>query len=215
MATARGVIESIQGASLVGFHLLTPFLRGWRTRWGASPEEIEGPLPGDEVVPEPRWQYTHAVPIARSPEDVWPWLVQIGQGRGGFYSYEVLENVIGCRIRNVDRIVSELQDLAPGDPIRLHPETPALVVAQIDPPRSLVLAGAPGPDAPPGVAASWLFHIAADAAGARLVTRFRVAHPPDLGSRLGYGPWFVEPVSFVMERRMLLGIKALAEGATA
>jgi len=75
--------------------------------WRATPAETKRALPGDELVPEPRIQITHAVTIAAPVERVWPWLAQIGQDRGGFYSYEWLENLAGCEMRNADRVHPE------------------------------------------------------------------------------------------------------------
>ncbi len=79
----------------------------------------------------------------RSPDEVWAWLVQIGQGRGGFYSYDALGNLIRCDIHSADRIIPELQDLHPGDLILLAPaEAPCFRVARAEPPRVLALVGA-------------------------------------------------------------------------
>ena len=74
-------------------HVLAPWRRRWRLRWGARPGEPAPSWPGEDLIPNPDWGYTHAVTIAASPEEVWPWVAQIGQARGGFYSFELLENV--------------------------------------------------------------------------------------------------------------------------
>ncbi len=90
-------MEGIEGALLIGANLiLWPLLRSWRLGWGATDEELKWALVGDELVPQPKWSYTQAITIRASAEQAWPWLVQMGQGRGGFYSYEWLENLIGC-----------------------------------------------------------------------------------------------------------------------
>ena len=81
------IFEGIFGALYVGLSLLSPFLRYRRIRWGTTKEEFYRKLPGDELVPAPRWLYTHAITIKSSPEKVWPWLVQIGVGKAGFYRY--------------------------------------------------------------------------------------------------------------------------------
>lgn len=79
------------GAALIAFHVLfTLVFRKWRVGWGATREELRKSLPGDDLIPDPKWQYTHAVTIHASAAQVWPWVVQIGQGRVGFYSYELL-----------------------------------------------------------------------------------------------------------------------------
>jgi hypothetical protein len=92
--------QGISGASLMAFAFVTPFLRRHRTSWGATRKEASETLPGDELTTEPKWQYTQSITVQAPAEQVWLWLVQIGQGRGGFYSYEILENMVGCGIRN-------------------------------------------------------------------------------------------------------------------
>jgi hypothetical protein len=82
----KDVAEGIAGAALIAVAFITPFLRPWRARWGATEAEVKKKLPGDELLPHPKWGYTHAVTIKASAAEVWPWLVQMGQGRGGFYS---------------------------------------------------------------------------------------------------------------------------------
>jgi hypothetical protein len=79
-------LENLGGFFAIALAVLTPFLRGLRRRWGATEEEIRGPHPGDSLVPEPRWVANHAISIEASAAQIWPWVVQIGQGRGGFYS---------------------------------------------------------------------------------------------------------------------------------
>jgi hypothetical protein len=152
----RGLIESISGALQIAGHLLFhPLLRGWRRGWGTTEEERTLRLPGDELVPEPQWAYNHAVSIGAPRSAVWPWLVQLGQGRGGFYSYEGLENLVGCQIRNVFELRQELQQLHVGDRIVLHgrsgfgPE-----VVRLEPERVLVLGGPPNEK---GSQATWAF----------------------------------------------------------
>ena len=104
--------KSLLGAAQVGGALvLSPLLRPWYNRWGATSAETHLPLPGDELVPLPMLGYTRAITIQAKPEKVWPWLAQMGQGRGGLYSYDGLENVAGCDIHSVDRIIPDLQKL--------------------------------------------------------------------------------------------------------
>ena len=100
----QNIIEGIGGALLIGVNLvLGPILRPKRIRWGATDDEVQQTVPGDELVPQPKWSYTQAITIRAPAAEVWPWLVQMGQGRGGFYSYESLENLVGCDIHNTDR----------------------------------------------------------------------------------------------------------------
>ena len=98
------------------------FAARWHRTWGATDDEAYEELPGDELVLDPEHQTTRAITIDCPPSEVWPWLVQMGQGRGGLYTYEWIENAIGAHIHNLDRIDPDLQDLRAGDSIRLTPE---------------------------------------------------------------------------------------------
>jgi hypothetical protein len=103
--------------------------RSAAARWGATPAEVDATLPGDEVVVDPVWQSTRAIDIAAPVSDVWPWLAQMGQDRGGLYSYDWLENIAGLDFHNADHIVPEWQDVQAGDFVRFAPEQDTLVVA--------------------------------------------------------------------------------------
>jgi hypothetical protein len=79
-------------------------IRPWHLHWGAEPGDEQRELPGDELLPRDGTQVLHAVTIDAPAEEVWPWLAQLGQDRGGFYSYEWLENLAGCEMKNADRV---------------------------------------------------------------------------------------------------------------
>jgi hypothetical protein len=178
-------------------------------RWGATDEELQVALPGDELVPAADLTATRAVTIGAVAGEVWPWIAQLGQGRGGFYSYDCLENLVGCDIHSAERVVAEWQSIDVGDAVHLHPEV-GLVVAVVEPGRALVLRGGVpiGRMAPP-YDFTWAFVLRDQADGStRLVVR----------ERYGYSRWWarllvepVEVISFVMSRRMLRGIKQRAE----
>ena len=219
---ARDLLGGIEGGAQVAAALITaPVTRRWYNRWGATPAEIAGAMPGDDLVPFPKLTSTRAVTIGAPPEDVWAWLAQIGQGRGGFYSFDTLENLLGCDIHSAGRIVPELQQLCEGDLILLAPAggAPCYRVAAVKPPQVLVLAGAdpktravqPVPSSPDEMAATWQWMLrpADGSRGTRLVARQRYSYP----RRQSILWHLVEPVSFVMERRMLGGIKTRAESA--
>jgi len=179
------------------------FIRPWHLRWGATDEELNMPLPGDDLVEHPKLDATHAITIAARAEDVWPWLVQVGQKRGGFYSYTWLENLVGCAMHNADQIVSEWQELKVGDEVWLHPKAPPLKVLAIEPGRAIVLEN------------SWVFFLnPIDDHTTRLIIRGRGEFNPDLkNSLLNFLVWrgIFEPAHFIMERKMMLGIKERAE----
>ncbi len=126
------------GACIVG----SPLLRPWYGKWGATTAELAMSLPGDELVPDPVLTANRAISIAAPAKEIWPWLLQLGQGRGGFYSYQRLENLVGCNIHNADQIVPEYQNLQVGELVRLGPEgMPAFTVAAIKPGSALILRG--------------------------------------------------------------------------
>lgn len=201
----RKALQSLAGVVLIAFHLLVRPLRRWRTSWGATAAEHERPLPGDDLVPNASWGYTHAIALDAPPTEVWPWIVQIGQGRAGFYSYQELENLVGCRIRNATDILPRFQTLRVGDLIRLHPRAPALTVAIVEPGLCLVLYGS-SPDT--GDANIWSFHLASGPdTTTRLLARGRGSHGASLPSRLFFGPALMEPMGFVMSRKMLLTLR--------
>jgi hypothetical protein len=166
-------------------------------------------LPGDDLVEEPHLSATRAITIRASAVEVWPWIAQMGQGRGGLYSYDVLENLVGCDIHSADRIVPEWQDVRVGDEFRLHPEV-GLEVAAVDPGRSLVIRGGVRMgEAPPPYDFSWAFVIRDAPDGrTRLLVRERYRYKRPWAPLLVES---VETVSFVMSRRMLLGIRDRAE----
>jgi len=200
-------------------------IRPWHLRWGATDEEASQYLPGDDLVLLPQLQATHAVTIRASAAAIWPWLVQMGQGRGGLYSYDWLENLMGLDIHSVNRVLPEHQNLKVGDVIPLEPGGTGPPVVAIDPCRALVLGGTmnadPGPRQSPFVlkdknpnaymSVSWVFVLnPIDAQTTRLIERFRLdwtrGFKYTLPNRV-----ILEPISFIMERKMLLGIKRRVE----
>jgi hypothetical protein len=183
-------------------------LRPWHIRWGATDDEVAHRLPGDEIVRRPRKWSTRAIRIAAPAEAVWPWIVQIGQSRGGLYSYDWLENLAGCDIHSANQVIPELQALRVGDIVRLGPEGyPAYHVEAIEPDRALVLGGN---DPEMGIH-SWAFVLEPiDEQTTRLIVRSRDDYPPTLTNVIIWR-LITEPVHFVMERKMLLGIKQRAE----
>jgi hypothetical protein len=215
--------DGIAGTFLIAAALITPFLRHWRIMWGATDAEVHRSLPGDDLVPHPKWGWTHAITIRASAAEVWPWLMQMGQGRGVMYSYEWLENLVGCDIHNADRIMPAFQHLEVGDGIRLHPKV-SIPIAAIEPCRALVLHVRANTqtgrtfeltDTMPEkyLNISWVFFLdELDEGTTRLICRSRGDYNPSLGNALIYRV-LTEPISFVMSRKMLLGIKRRVETA--
>jgi hypothetical protein len=194
--------------------------RPWHQQWGASHLDRVAKLPGDEISPRAPSHITHAVNIDAPPEAVWPWLVQLGQDRAGFYSYSFLENLIGLGIHNTRRIVPEWQNRAVGDTVwfaspkrrggglrmiagLVRPQEALVLVTADDWPRVQAGDEATGP--------TWAFCLKPLPGGnTRLIARLRMGSFPGLWAKT-VNFFFWEPAHFVMERRMLLTIKMLAE----
>jgi hypothetical protein len=169
--------------------------------WGASPTEAAAALPGDELAAEPAGQTTRAITIAAPPEAVWPWIAQIGQGRGGAYTYDWIENLLGLGMHSADRILPAFQHPAIGDVVLRTPSS-EMRVQSLEPGRYLVAA------APDG-SWSWAFVLRPLAGGrTRFLSRNRWLRGSS-GQRLGM--LLMEPASLVMERKMLQGVKQRVE----
>jgi hypothetical protein len=185
------------------------FGRRWHLRWGATEIELRERLPGDDLIVDADLTATRAIAIRCPADQVWPWLAQVGQGRGGFYSYDRLENIVGCDIHSADRLVPEWQKVEVGDEVRLAPKV-GLAVAALERGRALVLSGGiPVGHADPPYDFTWSF-ILRDAPGGatRLIVRERYAY------KRPWAPFLVEPaeaVSFLMSQKMLRGIRDRAE----
>jgi len=200
--------------------------RQYTLHWGATSAEVNQTMPGDELLPDSVMTSTRAINIHVSAEKVWPWLVQMGQGRGGFYSYDWLESLVGLDIQNTDKIVPELQNLKKGDLIPFSKES-GIDVVEIKPNQLLVLAGTLiVPEGTKGhkagdtmVGGTWTFKLEnaekpaekqSDDNSCRLVVRSRVARfEPAWISNIFMR--LLEPAHFIMERKMLKGIKQRAE----
>jgi hypothetical protein len=156
-------------------------------------------------------QSTRAVSIEAPAGEIWPWLVQIGQGRGGMYSYEWLENLAGCDMHNAEEILPEHQDLEVGDVIRMGPEGyPFYTVEVIQAGRTLVLQAGDPQTQEPGPA-SWAFALHEQGDGTtRLISRQRSTYEPGVVNHVMWRV-FVEPASFIMEHKMLRGLRERAE----
>lgn len=191
-------------------------LRRWFLRWGATAEELARTWPGDELCPDAASVATRGVTIHAPVDEVWPWLVQIGQDRGGFYSYAWLENLVGAQIHNADHLL-RVSPREVGDTVWMAPPERyggqgCMKVAQVEPERALVLVSPEDFDAlqeEGGQAAegTWAFILSpVDKKITRLIVRSRS------GPKAGAGRFLLfDPIHFVMERKMMLGIRDRAE----
>lgn len=189
---------------LVGAGLATYFscFRPWQLRWGATDQEAGRPMPGDEIVSRPTFNATRAVTINAPPDRIWPWLVQIGFGRAGWYSYDLLDNL---GRHSSEHILADYQDLQPGDLVPLGPGEQGMRVKDFSPGEWMVWWD------PEGQASTWVWGLyPVTDTQTRLITRVRndyLASP----SNLLFGLLLIEPADFPMMRKCLLGIKRRAE----
>ena len=201
----------VAGVSAIGVAAATYILlaRPWHLRWGASAQECDASLLGDDLIVSPDLTATRAITVRASAGQVWPWIAQLGQGRGGFYSYDFLENLVGCDIHSADRIVPRWQDIKVGDEVKLAPAV-GLGVAALEPGRSLVLRGGiPAGNTPPPYDFTWAWVLRDEPDGtSRLLVRERYAYTRTW-ARFLIEP--VEAVSFVMSQKMLRGIRDRAD----
>jgi hypothetical protein len=184
--------------------------RPWMDRWGSTAEERALILAGDELVPDAE-QQTHAITIEAPPEAVWPWLVQMGQGRAGFYSHDGLERLVGADIRNADEIHPEWQHLAVGDLVRTYRPIPRFeplgwVVATIEPPRLLVVHE---PERAGIINSSWAFVLERDGERTRLLSRWRFRRRGS--AHAAFKRLVFDPAHFIMETGVLHGLKRRVE----
>ncbi len=201
-----GILVAVPTAAIAGW---AAFVRPWMRRWGATDEEIARPMPGDELVPRPRHRSTRAITIRARPEEIWPWLVQMGNGRGGLYSVDVLDRLLGViEAPSAERVLPEWQDLRPGDVIPIG-GTPGWPVHAVERDRSLVLRIEHGEAL---VTQAWgLYPV--DGETTRLVLRVRGAVSP--GMRSAALVAVIEPQELVMVRAQLIGIRRRAEALAA
>jgi hypothetical protein len=212
----RALILTLALAAL-GANFLA-YTRPWFLQWGTTPEELTRTLPGDEIVPNAVSEYTRAVTIRAPVEQVWPWLAQLGQDRGGFYSFDLVENLVGCQMPVEDVLRPGKQAWREGDRLWMYPSERAggagfATLRTYVPGRAMGFSTrALGTTLDEPEDGSWSFVLdPIDDRTTRLMIRGRLAPGRSLAGQV-FDVAFFEPVHFFMERRMMLGIKALAEG---
>ncbi len=188
-------------------------IRPWHLRMGSTKDEAQRSLPGDDLVPNPKFVWNQAITIHAPAAEVWPWLVQIGNQRAGWYSWDSIHHLLGVAGSvdddrgSANRIIPELQNLKVGDEIRMMPDdmgAPGYTVVSIEPDRALVT------HIDDENAASWVWVLdPIDAETTRLITRFRQTWEPGL---MGLTFWIADELgSLVMTPKTLSGIKKRAE----
>ena len=218
----RKMIIAGAGAAAASAGIWTA-LRPRTLTWGATCDEVVRPLPGDDLVANPLYVTTRAISVKAPAAAVWPWLVQLGQNRGGFYAYDVLENLMKLDVHSADSIHPEWQDLTVGeDYVTLDPdEYMKMTIAVLDPPRAFVIrSGVPGEAPQPAgdffkgeIDFSWAFVVEPlDARSSRLLIRCKGSWHNTVAAAF-VRPFGLEPVHFIMEEGMLRGIRERAERA--
>lgn len=196
MGRRRGPLIAV-GALVAAYGLIA---RGRILRWGASPEDVRARLPGDELLEDADGVSTRAIAIDAPADAVWPWIVQMGPApRGGAYTYDWIENLLGLNMHSVDRVLPEFQDPQPGDVIEYGANR--MILERVEAPSVLAWRSDNG-------AWVWSFVLRERDGRTTLISRNRF-RLPTMAARLGMLP--LEPASLVMERKMLLGIKQRAE----
>ena len=182
-----------------------PLFRHWHLRWGATDAEVAAAMPGDELEAIARIRATRAISIDAAPEAVWPWIVQIGFGRAGFYSYDLLDSL---GRPSAETIIPELQSLRVGDWIPMGGaanETTAFKVEAFEP-AAWVLWRKPG--------STWSWKLEpAESGRARLVTRLRWSYDWGSPGLAALTVFLMEFGDYPMMRKLLLGIKRRVEQA--
>ncbi len=205
----------ILGVLIVLVGLVYLVVLPWSAHWGATDAEVSAAMPGDELIVQPVTQVTHALTIQAPPEQVWAWLVQLGVDRGGMYSYDALENLIGLKVHSTAEIQAKWQGLAAGDFIRFTPTDyfvkpgPGAYVISMQAPNQLVACFGMEDQLPEPCTSTWQFALTGQPDGStRLVVRTRTVDTPGFSGQVSRA---FSLVSFIMERKMMLGIRARAE----
>ena len=194
---AGGMALGLAAVVVIGV-LYVNVVKPWHMRWGATDDEIVRMMPGDELIPG-AGQATRAISIAARPEEIWPWLAQLGFGKAGWYSYDWIDNDFQP---SADRIIAEYQDLAVGDKILMMP-TMGFVVRSVDEPHSIVSVLEDG-------STSWCLALYPSGRATRLVSRWRPKFDKTVGTF--FMTMLSEPGTFIMEQKMLRTIRDRAEG---
>ncbi len=183
------------------------WLRPYQLEWGATRAEVERVMAGDELNPDPSFLATRAITIAGSPEEIWPWLLQMGHGRAGYYGYDLLENLGSpTGIRSADQILPEFQRFEVGDEVPIS-AVASMAFQAIEPHRHLIWVGSE--ESEPG-AFTWALYPLSEGR-TRLVSRIRWSYHWS-SIKLISLELFTEFTDHVAVRKILQGVKDRVEG---
>jgi len=187
---------------LSGFYFL--IVRPWHTRWNCTGEDVSRVIAGDELVPHPTFITNRGISIQAKPDSIWPWLVQLGEGRGGFYSYDWIDHLLGFDINSADRILPQFQ--SPPQPGGIIPRGMYIWAVKND--QYLVL-GTPPSFA--GFQTTWALALFPQTDGStKLISRLRIHYDRWSLPNLLIAA-VLDPGQFIMEQKMLRTLKTLVE----
>ncbi len=207
----RRIWLALDALTAVPWFLVSPLVRSWHLRWGATRDEVRGEMPGDDVVRRAQFNATRAVTIDAPPEQVWPWIVQLGYGRAGFYTYDLIDN---ASQPSAETILEAYQHPAVGDLMPMFKEKKDLAIAYtvtaFESNQWMVWVHRPHPTEIPD--STWTWRLTPVPGGkTRLVTRMKQAYRWATPGLAMFNLVLMEMGDFAMERRMLMGIKRRAE----
>ena len=203
---ARTVVPAIGTAAAGAAATYLLFGRRPCLTWGASAEDVDRAMPGDDLLEYADLVSTRAIRIDAPPSAIWPWLVQMGSGKGGLYTYDWIENLLGLNMHSVDEILPQFQDRKVGDLEQLGSKGPRLRVAVLETERAMVVRSEDG---------NWVWAFClypASEGRTTLVSRNQIATPGASRWTRLFNTFVMEPGSLIMERKMLQGIRQRAEG---
>jgi hypothetical protein len=209
----RTIALILDAMTAIPWFVTSPLVRPWHLRWGATVDEVRTAMPGDDVVRRAQFNATRAVTVDAPPERVWPWIVQLGYGRAGFYTYDLIDN---AGQRSAERILEEYQHPAPGDLMPMYKELQGLAIAYtvtaFETDKWMVWVHRPQATEKPDSTWTWRLSPSPNG-GTRLVTRMKQDYRWQTPRLAIFNFVLMELGDFAMERRMLNGIKRRAESA--
>ena len=214
-------LQGIEGILVIMACYLTIFLKSVRRRWGLTKKLVARDYPGDHVIQDILSHFTHGIEVNAPAEFVWPWIAQIGKDRGGFYSYELLENITGLQIKNEDKILPKFQNPKVGDKVLFGPDMGYPIII-CEPGKAMAIETAidmkTNEQYDPSIFKpakflhlTWLWYVEPlNGLRSRFISRNRVSTNDSLKNKVLMG-FLAEPIIFAMDRKMCLGIKSRAE----
>ncbi len=211
------VAEGVEGATLFGLAAVSwPVAKRWFNNWGARAAEQDAVWPGDQILSKNGGSRTRAIDINAPASAVWPWILQLGLDKGGFYSYELLERMVGIPVTNIESLETELQHLQIDEQVVVHPKSPPIYVTLVDDNHYVCfrnwLDSAEVQEQNPDTLTTWSLYLEPkDDERCRLLVRSSYEHRRKRRASERLQAALEAPIDFVMEQRLLRTLKRLAE----